>query len=314
MVARDTGATSRREKVAIVGGAGGAGASVLFNLALTGKPLDIVVVDSRPEMVTSHLMDLEQVLEQSPGATLSSGETEAVGSADIVVVTASAPLTVNTSRLIYLGDNAGIVDGVADRLSPSWAGVVVLVTNPVDPLVTRFQQRTGLDRRRVLGYTINDSLRLRTGLAKAFGVLPGEVDAWVVGEHGDACVPLLDRVSVAGVPRIPTEAEATAAVEYLRTWYVRHVALDSGRSSTWTTGLGVARMVSAIADGTDGIWPASLVLRGEYGIDGVAVSVPVTLGPGGAEAIHVWELTPGQLSALLASAELVRDLAAGIDS
>jgi malate dehydrogenase len=117
---------------------------------------------------------------------------------------------------------------------------------------------------------------------------------------------------VAGVPRTPTEAEANAAVEYLRTWYVRHVALDSGRSSTWTTGLGVARMVSAIANGTRDLWPAALVLDSEYGIDGVAVSVPVTLGAGGAETIHEWDLTPDQLSALQASAALVGDVAAGI--
>jgi malate dehydrogenase len=301
----------RRVKVAIVGGAGGAGASAVFNLALTGHPFEIAVVDARPEMVTSHLMDLEQVLEQSPGASLSSGDGEDVRDADIVVVTASAPLTVNTSRLTYLGDNARIVDSVADLLPPSWPGVVVLVTNPIDPLVTRFQHRTGLDRARVVGYTINDSLRLRTGLANAFGVPPGEVDAWVLGEHGDACVPLLDRVSVAGVPRTPTQAEAAAAVDYLRTWYVHHVALDSGRSSTWTTGLGVARMVSAIANGTGDLWPSSVVLEGEYGIDGVAVSVPVTLGAGGAETIHEWDLTPDQLSALQAAAELVRGLVAG---
>jgi malate/lactate dehydrogenase len=297
-----------RVKVAIVGGAGGAGASAVFNLLLTGNPLDIAVVDSRDEMVTSHLMDLDQVLEQSPGAALTRGGDDDVRAADVVVITAAAPLTVNTSRLIYLDDNARIVDGVADLLPPSWPGVIVIVTNPIDPLVTRFQQRTGLDRRRVLGYTINDSLRLRTGLAKAFGAPPGAVAAWVVGEHGDACVPLLDRVSVAGVPRAPTETEAAAAVEYLRTWYVRHVALDSGRSSTWTTGLGVARMVSAIANGAGDLWPASLVLAGEYGIDGVAVTVPVTLGRGGAEAIHQWELTPDQMSALRASAELVRRL------
>ena len=75
-------------KVAIVGGAGGAGASTVFNLVLAEDPLDIAVVDSRPEMVTSHLMDLEQVLEQSPGASLSRGGDEDVRGADIVVVTA----------------------------------------------------------------------------------------------------------------------------------------------------------------------------------------------------------------------------------
>ena len=98
----------------------------------------------------------------------------------------------------------------------------------------------------MLGYTINDSLRLRTGFAKALGVAPGSVEAWVVGEHGEQSVPLLDRVSVDGVPIDPTPEQEAAAEEYFRSWYPIHVALDSGRSSTWTSGLGVARMVAAI--------------------------------------------------------------------
>jgi malate dehydrogenase len=304
----------RRVKVAIVGGAGGTGSSIAFNLLRERLSLEVVVVDSRPEMVTSHVLDLEQVLEQSPGSTLLAGAPADIGSADVVVVTAAAPLTVNTSRLVYLGDNARILDEVAEHLPSSWAGVVVVVTNPVDVLVTRFQARTGFDRRRVLGYTINDSLRLRTGLAQAFGVPAGAVDAWAVGEHGDAFVPLFDRVSVSGVPRVPTPEEAAAAEEFVRTWYVRHVALDSGRSSTWTTGLGVARMVSAIVRGGGEVWPASLVLQGEYGVDGVAVSVPVTLGPGGAVVVHEWDLSESQLGALREAAELVRGLVVGVDA
>ena len=131
-------------KVAILGGAGGTGASIAFNLLLLQASLEIVVVDSREAMVTSHLMDLEQVLEQSPGSTLASGTEQEVPAADVVVVTAAAPLTVNTSRLIYLADNAGILDGVADLLPSGWEGVVVVVTNPVDALVTRLQRRTGV--------------------------------------------------------------------------------------------------------------------------------------------------------------------------
>ena len=120
--------------------------------------------------------------------------------------------------------------------------------------MTRLQRRTGLDRRRILGYTINDSLRLRTGLARALGVAPGSVDAWAIGEHGDLSVPLFDRVTVNGEPVRPTAEQAAAAEEYLRTWYVTHVALDSGRSSTWTSGLGLARMVAAL-DGDGELWP-----------------------------------------------------------
>ena len=298
-------------QVTIVGGAGGVGASTAFNLALTRAPLEIVVVDHRPEMVTSHVMDLDQVLEQAPGCTLRSGSLADVRDADVVVLVSATPLTVGTSRLEYLGKNAAIADEFADALPAGFGGVIVVVSNPVDPLVTRLQQQTGLDRRRILGYTLNDSLRLRTGLARALGAPPGSVGAWVVGEHGDASVPLFSRVTVDGLRVQPTTAQAAAAEEYLRTWYVRHVALDSGRSSTWTSGLGVSRMVTALG-GTGELWPASLVLDGEYGIEGVAVTVPVTIARGGAELVHTWELDAAELAALRASAEVVRAAAATI--
>jgi len=268
-------------------------------------PDEIVLVDDRPEMILSHVMDFEQTLELSPGSSVRGGDLSDVRDADVVVLLSATPLTVGASRLDYLARNALIVDELADALVTPWAGVIVVVTNPVDPLVTRLQQRTGLDRRRILGYTINDSLRLRTGLAHALGVPPGSVEAWVLGEHGDKSVPLFDRVSVDGVQVHPTADQAAAAEEYLRTWYVRHVALDSGRSSTWTSGLGVARMVAAI-DGAGELWPASVVLDGEYGIEGVAVTVPVTIGRAGAEQIHEWVLGADDLEALRASAEFVR--------
>jgi len=296
-------------KVTIVGGAGGVGASVAFNLLLSSDGDEIVLVDTRSSSVVSHVMDFEQVLELSPGCSARGGDEADIGDAGIVIVTAAVPLTLNTSRLVYLADNARIVDEIVDQLPAQWSGVTLVVTNPVDPLVTRIQRRSGLDRRQVIGYTMNDSLRFSTGLANAFGVESGRVKAWVLGEHGEKCVPLVDRVTVNGDRVEPTSEQATLAAEYLRTWYARHVALDSGRSSTWTSGLGVARMVTAITHGDDAPWPASVVLDGEYGISGVAVSVPVTLGPSGVEQIHEWALGDDDLDALRASADLVRDMA-----
>ncbi|HET6173245.1 MAG TPA: hypothetical protein VFD90_11595 [Gaiellales bacterium] len=297
-------------KVTIVGGAGGVGASTAFNLALMQGGHEVVILDSRPEMVTSHVMDYDQVLELSPACTLRGGDASDLAGADVAVLLSSAPLVANLPRIEYLAKNAVIADAFADGLGPGWGGVVIVVTNPVDPLVTRLHKRTGLDRRRVLGYTLNDSLRLRTGLARALGTGPASIAAWVVGEHGDLSVPLYGRVELNGMPVELTAEQIAVAEDYRRSWYPRHVALDSGRSSTWTSGLGVARMISALA--ADGeLWPASVVLEGEYGIRNVAVTVPATIGRGGLLAIHEWDLSPGELEALRASAEFVRAAATG---
>ena len=120
-------------------------------------------------------------------------------------------------------------------------------------------------------------------------------------------MPLYDRVTVDGVQVRPTDEQIAVAEEYRRTWYVRHVALDSGRSSTWTSGLGVARMVGCDRAAAAGALAGVRRPRGEYGISGVAVSVPVTLGRGGAEQIHEWDLAPADLVALQASAAFVRE-------
>jgi malate/lactate dehydrogenase len=126
-------------------------------------------------------------------------------------------------------------------------------------------------------------------------------------------VPLFSRIRVGGAPVALDDRQARAAEEFVRSWYVRHVALDSGRSSTWTTGHGVARMIAALT-GPGGPaaepWPASVVLDGQYGISGVSLGVPVTLGPGGAETVHEWPLAPGELAALRAAGDAVRAAAA----
>jgi malate dehydrogenase len=129
------------------------------------------------------------------------------------------------------------------------------------------------------------------------------VDAWMLGEHGDAGVPIFSRVRIDGEPVSLSAEERASAHEFVRTWYRRHVALDSRRSSTWTTGAGVASMICTLGSGGDTV--ASVRLNGEYGIEGVSLGVPVTLGPGGVQAIHEWELTSDELAALHRAAEVI---------
>jgi malate dehydrogenase len=300
-------------KVALYGGAGGVGASAAFNLLVGGDGYDVVVIDSRPAMATSHVMDLQQVLEQGAAGSVREGDEGDLANSDIVVVCASFAEGPSDSRLLFLERNAEIVRDAAQALGSDWDGVVLMVTNPVDPLVMLFQEVTGLDRRRVIGYTLNDSLRLRTGIGLALGVDPGRVEAWVIGEHGDSSVPLFTRVSVDGEPISLSPEQRAAATEFTQGWYTKHKALESGRSSTWTSGLGTARMVRAIANGDGGCYPASIVLQGEYGLDRVSVSVPVTLGGEGVEEIHEWELSDEERAGLHAAADAVRAAAASVN-
>jgi malate dehydrogenase len=297
-------------KVAITGGAGGVGSSVAFNLLLADHPYEVLLADNRPNMVTSHTMDFEQ---GASGSVRAAGPDD-LADADLIVAGAAAPLTVNTSRMVYLADNAAVLEELLAELPAGWGGILIVVTNPVDPLCTWALGRAGLARERLLGYTLNDSLRLRTAIAAELGVAPGRVEAWVVGEHGDGSVALFDRVRVDGEPVALDVAARQRALAFLRGWYSRHVALDSGRSSTWTSGFGVARMVEAIRADSGELWPASVVLTGEYGIDGAALGVPVRLGRGGVAALPEWDLGPEEAAALRGGADTVRAAAAEIRS
>jgi malate/lactate dehydrogenase len=299
-------------RVTIVGGGGGVGSSLAFNLLLRPEPYDIGLVDGHSGMARSHEMDLQQVVAAGASGSIGVVGPEDVAGADVVVVSAAAPLTVNYSRMVYLRDNARILGDVTTAVGPETT--LLVVTNPVDPLCTWIQRERGLDRRRVVGYTANDGLRLRTAIGDVLGVDSGRVDAWVIGEHGDACVPLLHRVRVDGEPVTLSSDQRRDAEDFVRNWYIRHVALDSGRSSTWTSGHMIARMVAALL-GPPGAepWPASVVLSGEYGVDGVALSVPVTLGDGGVVAIHEWDLTAEETAAMRAGAAVVRDALAAVD-
>jgi malate dehydrogenase len=299
-------------RIAIVGGGGGVGASLAFNLLTAAAPYDVALVDGRSGMARSHEMDLQQVVAQGATGSVEIVELAAIADADVAVITAAVPLTLNTSRMVYLRDNAAVVGGVVAALPDGWPGVIVMVTNPVDPLCTWLQRRHGLDRRRLIGYTANDSLRLRTAIGDELGVRSSEVDAWVLGEHGDRFVPLLDRVRVGGEPVALDEAQQDAAVRFVRHWYERHVALDSGRSSTWTSGRGLARLIAALASDDGELWPASVVLDGEYGVSGAALTVPVTLARGGVREVHEWDLTDAQHAAMGAAGEAVRAAAAAL--
>ena len=102
------------------------------------------------------------------------------------------------------------------------------------------------------------------------------------------------------------------AVQFVRHWYERHVALDSGRSSTWTTGRGLARLIAALTSDDGELWPASVVLEGEYGVSGAALTVPVTLARGGVREVHEWDLSDEQRAAMGAAGEAVRAAAAAL--
>jgi malate dehydrogenase len=298
-----------RPTIAIIGAGGGVGSSLAYTLAVRELAGDLILIDDDNGSVNHLAMDLEQLHSWGIAANCRIGAGPDALEASIIVITASIPQGPHASRMDLLTENVVVLERVAASLGPcsTWPGVIVVVTNPVDPLVTLLQRTTALDRYQVLGYTINDSVRLRFALAQALGVSPHRVGAWAIGEHGEHCVPLLDHVTLDG-RAIDLDPQARAyARDYLEAWYARWMTHGYRRTSRWTSGVGVAQMVRALRADHDTQWTTSLVLMGEYGISGLALSVPVTLRAGRVATVNEWDLSTVDRAKLAEAASHVAD-------
>ncbi len=296
-------------KVAFIGGGGTVGSSAAFCLARSGAAAEIVLIDARDNMARSHAMDLDQAVSPESATTVRAGDWAELSGADAVVLSASLPERNVASRDEYLTGNLQIVREAARHIAAHSPRAVVLVaTNPVDVFTSVLPLFTGMEKRRFLGYSWNDTLRFRWALARTLGVSVGTVDGIVVGEHGEGQIPLFDRVTVAGRPVRLSQDQQRAVDQSIRSWFATYQGLQSGRTSGWTSAVGIASVIESVLAGADAPLPCSTGLDGQYGVSGVSLGVPVRLGPAGAEQIVELELTPLQSERFHAVADKVRRL------
>jgi len=268
-----------RGTIGIYGAAGAVGSVTAFALALGGAGR-LVLADAAAPRLACLEMDLEMLRAALPGLDVAVGGLQELAACDVVVACASVPHRDGAPRAAFLEENAAILAPLADALAqPAVAcRALVLVSNPVDALATWLQMRLG-ERTRVLGHTLNDTLRLRVAIARARGRDPTEVEAWSVGEHGPRAVPLLSCVRVGGESIALSAAERAQVLDEVGGWYARWQAHGTGTTSAWTSGWGAAAVVRALREGDLRPWPVSTLLRGAYGVDGVCLTVPTLLAP-----------------------------------
>jgi malate dehydrogenase len=303
----------KRIRVGVVGAAGGVGSATAFALVLARAVSELVLIDLREGPLASHVMDLEQLRGELGPFEAHAGTVADAAACDVLIVSASVAHRDGLSRMAYLEANARVVASVADALER--AGTTprtIVATNPVDPLCTWLHRRLEWPRERILGYTLNDSTRLRSSVADALGVAPAAVEAFSLGEHGDHPVLLFDRISVDG-ERVQLASEQRSDAERsVRTWYERWQWTRPGRTSTWMSARGLTRMACVVAAGCDEIWPTSMLLAGEYGVEGVSLTVPVRFAPD--PVVLEWPLAERERAAFAAGAEVVAQAAAAVEA
>jgi malate dehydrogenase len=304
---------SARKKVTVVG-AGNVGATCAQELARRDY-CDVVLVDIKEGLPQGKALDINQsapVLGYEPSVLGSNGYDETAGS-DVVVITAGLPRQPGMSRDDLVATNENIVKSVAEAaVAASPDSILIVVSNPLDAMCEVARRVSGFPEQRVFGQAgILDTARFRTFIAWETGASVKDVQALVLGGHGDQMVPIVSATTVGGVPltKLVPADRLQAMVERTAVGGGELVKL-LGTSAWYAPGAAAAQMVDAVCLDEKRVLPCTAYLQGEYGIDDLYMGVPVKLGAGGIEEILEVDLSDDEQRMLQASADAVREVVA----
>jgi malate dehydrogenase len=291
-----------KNKVTVIG-AGNVGANTALYIAERGLA-DVTLVDIVEGMPQGKALDLQQAAPLwHRGARLAgANDLSAVAGSDVVVMTAGFPRKPGMSRTDLLKANADIVRPAAEAVKKHAPNAyVVVVTNPLDVMAWLFWKVSGFAKTRVLGMAgILDSTRFRAFLAMELNVSGADVQAMVLGGHGDSMVPLPRFTTVSGVPigELLSADRIAAIAQRTRDGGAEIVKLLKTGSAYYAPAMSAVEMVEAILLDQKRLVPCSVMLQGEYGMRDIFLGVPVMLGAKGVEKIVELKLTAEELAAL----------------
>jgi malate dehydrogenase len=301
-----------RSKITVVG-AGFVGSTLVQRLAERDYA-DVVMYDIIPNMPQGKALDLLQAGPVLGYDSLVTGTNEYADTAnsDIVVITSGFPRKPGMTRDDLVKKNQEIVSQVTQEVvkhSPEC--IIIMVTNPLDAMAQLAYHTSGFPRHRVIGMAgVLDTARFRTFIAQELNVSVRDVQAYVLGGHGDTMIPLSRMCTVAGVPisQLISSERIEQIVQRTRDGGAEIVKLLGTGSAYFAPSASVLQMVDSILLDKNMIMPCAVYLQGEYGIHGLFVGVPVKLGAQGLEQIIEIELTLDEQSLLQKSAQAVKEL------
>jgi malate dehydrogenase len=306
------------EKVAVVG-AGNVGATAAQRLAEKCLARTVVMIDVVEGVPQGKGLDQWQSgpIEGFDTRVAGSNAYDEAAGAELFVVTAGIARKPGMSRDDLVKTNAGIVQSVGEQIAKVSPGaIVVVVSNPLDVMCYVARKATGFPRERIIGMAgVLDTARYRTFLAEALDVSVEDIQAMVLGGHGDTMVPLISYTTVSGIPvtHLLDRSRLDAIVTRTQNGGAEIVSFRKTGSAYYAPSAAAVQMVEAIALDKKRILPCSAWLEGEFGIHGVFCGVPCKLGRRGLERIVQVPLTEAEQAALQASAEAVRATQAIVD-
>ncbi len=299
-------------KITVVG-AGHVGATCAQRLAEKELAREVVLIDIVEGIPQGKGLDQWESapVEGFDSHIIGANDYEEAADSDLFIVTAGIARKPGMSRDDLLKTNASIVESVSKeiaRVAPD--SIIIMVSNPLDVMAYVAMKTTGFPRERVIGMAgVLDTARFRSFISLELGVSVEDIQALVLGGHGDTMVPLVSYTTIAGIPltQFLGSERIEALIERTRKGGAEIVAHLKTGSAYYAPSAAAVQMAEAIVKDKRRILPCAAYLEGEYGHDGIFLGVPCQLGEGGLQGIIEVELTKSETEALASSAEAVRE-------
>ncbi len=306
-------------KITVVG-AGNVGATCADVLAYREVANEIILLDIKEGFAEGKALDIWQKSPIDLYDTRTYGVTNdysKTAGSEVVVITSGLPRKPGMTRDDLISTNAGIVSSVTEQVvkySPD--AIIIVVSNPLDVMTYAAHKTSGKSRNKVIGMAgILDTARYRAFLASELNVSPKDIQAVLMGGHGDTMVPLPRYTTVGGIPvsELLSKDKLDPIVERTKSGGGELVKL-MGTSAWYAPGSAAAQMVEAIVKDQRRVFPVCISLEGEYGIDDCYLGVPVILGKNGVEKVLELDLTPDEKELLEISRTKVKEVMAVYDN
>ena len=300
-------------KVGIIGGGGIVGSSAGFALQLGGIVHEIVLVDMNADLADGQALDMLHGTAAIADQSIHAGGYGDLADADVVCITAGLRRKPDESRLALINRNVVLFRSILESLKGGGLrrdAIVLVVSNPVDILTYLAEQDLGLPKGRVIGLgTLLDTLRFRSLLAMNLKAPATQVQAMILGEHGDSMVPIWSSASVAGLPleKYPGYSTKLGADVFQRARTSGAEMIKKKTGAGFAVGVSIAEVIHAVALDAKRVLPVSAVQSGAYGLRDVAISVPTVVGRAGAERMLEFDLWPKELQGLKRSGAVLQE-------
>ena len=304
-------------KVGVIG-CGFVGSATAFALMQSGLFSEIVMIDADHAKAEGEALDISHGVPFSKPCDVHAGDYDDIADASVIIITAGAGQKPGETRLDLVKKNVGIFQSIIPEIAKrNYKGILLIVANPVDVLTYAAVKLSGLPENKVFGSgTVLDSARLRFNLSEHLGVDPRSIHAFIIGEHGDSEFAAWSSANVSGI-------EISRFCE-MRGYFHNHderkdQIADNVKNAAYdiiqkkhATYYGIAmsakRICEAIVRDEKSILPVSSIQHGRYGIEDVAISIPVIVGKDGIESEVPFALNDDEISRLRASAKTLKDV------